>query len=103
MPYKNKEKQKEYQRLWKREANKKYKVKALNALGGCCVKCLTTDFRVLQIDHVVPIFNQGKRGSELKRILANSKEELKNLQLLCANCHQIKTFEERFKYKNWIK
>ncbi len=84
-----------------RETRKKWKIKwveelrlgALNALGGQCVQCQCKDTRCLQIDHIVPL--QGKARSAyttLYRSIIDGSTE--NLQVLCANCHAIKTYYE---------
>lgn len=70
---------------------KKY---ALEKLGGKCIQCGNDDERVLQFDHKFP---QEKRT--LISALVGLKDpqpyldkELEICQILCANCHMIKTF-----------
>ncbi len=73
----------------------------MDILGGACVVCGNTDVRVLEFDH---INNNGKQHRE--RIWGNvggggtgtpfwvvayPEEANEELQLLCANCHAIKT------------
>ena len=54
------------------------------------------DYRVLDFDHIDPktkAFNVSdcvRRGMSRKTVLA----EIQKCQVLCANCHRIKTFEE---------
>jgi hypothetical protein len=58
---------------------------------GKCVDCGTTDYRVMQFDHVrgkdglMSMFASG--AYSLKRI----KNEIKKCDIRCANCHQIRT------------
>ena len=79
------------------------KIATLRALGGRCVRCANDDPRVLQFDH---INNDGYldkrkgyrtpyyRAAQLLR--AEGLDAAKAVfQLLCANCHMIKTSEAR--------
>lgn len=50
----------------------------------------------LDIDHIVP---KGKNGNDRQAINTSwskprLKEELSKCQVLCANCHRLKTFED---------
>jgi hypothetical protein len=84
----------EYSRAyWRRR-----KSEAIEALGGACVQCGNDDRRVLQIDHVdgdghLDKCPGGKRYwyVVLKDIAAGL---VARYQLLCANCHAIKTWTE---------
>ena len=65
---------------------------AFAALGDECRECENSDHRVLQIDHI----NGGGRAERMKtsslpffrKVIANTD----GYQLLCANCHAIKTW-----------
>jgi RNase P subunit RPR2 len=68
--------------------------KAIEMLGGKCVRCGFTDWRALQFDHI-----KGKvevpRPHEhvwqtLRKVLSGDFE---GLQLLCSNCNWIKRYE----------
>lgn len=81
MPYKDKDKQREYQR--KRAA----KARAAWLTGKKCVNCGAT--KKLEVDHIDPsqkrshkvwTWSQGKR-----------EEELAKCQVLCFWCHKLKT------------
>lgn len=82
----------------RRAVTKKHRLKmrmlALEALGGFCVRCGITDYRVLHIDHIHGGGRAEKRaiGDQgiARRILAGAE----GFQLLCANCHNIKTWYE---------
>ncbi len=59
-----------------------------------CVICGNDDFRVLEFDHLGEKLNNvgdmARLGFSKNKIL----EEIKKCQVLCANCHRIKTYEE---------
>ena len=65
-------------------------------LGGFyCQKCGVDDFRVLQIDH---IFGNGQemplgKPGIIHYYLENADIANEELQVLCCNCHRIKTLE----------
>ncbi len=68
-------------------------------LGSKCNKCGNDDRRVLEFDHIKALHRRtnGIRfgypiEADLKDLIRNPKSP--KLQLLCANCHAIKTFEE---------
>lgn len=71
---------------------------SLAFLGGKCVRCGFDDPRALQVDHI----NGGgcqerkQRGVLSAHLLMNdiAKCGLEKYQLLCANCHVIKTYHE---------
>jgi hypothetical protein len=70
------------------------RAQAVHILGDACLQCKNDDYRVLQIDHI----NGGGR-EDRKRLRADGifRSIIKNghqdkYQLLCANCHAIKTF-----------
>ena len=68
----------------------------IQVLGGdVCKHCGITDFRVLQIDH---IFGNGKdmplsKSDILDLYLDNPYLANQELQILCCNCHRIKSLE----------
>lgn len=106
MAYKDKEKNREYQRLWFRQQRIKNRLKAIEMLGGCCKECGVADSRVLQFDHIVPeLRNKENQHNSYKNVSLILKGILtaKDIQLLCANCHAIKTYEtDRKKFSNYI-
>jgi 5-methylcytosine-specific restriction endonuclease McrA len=65
---------------------------ALEYLGGCCVKCGSTER--LEFDHIDP----ATKSFELSRFWICTWEhllpELKKCQLLCKSCHRLKTITE---------
>lgn len=70
---------------------------AIEKLGGKCVHCGNSDDRVLEIDHVLPLSKEEEKRIHahyvFKEILEHDTPGLK-YQLLCANCHKIKTIEK---------
>ena len=68
----------------------------ITTLGAKCVKCNCNDVRVLQIDHINGggMAERRKFGDYRMALLYYLKSpELakEKLQLLCANCHVLKT------------
>jgi hypothetical protein len=66
-------------------------------LGGQCVKCGNNDMRVLDVDHIDPKKKRKPRNTTIPVRLALWRREVNNLQLLCANCHRIKTHTQTWK------
>lgn len=61
-------------------------------LGGRCIACGETDGFKLEFDHIDP----SKKQYQISRSRPNNWiGEKDNLQLLCGNCHRIKTHRER--------
>lgn len=84
---------KEYQQR-RREERRVY---AVNKLGGKCINCGTTEN--LEFDHIIPI-NTNIHGRRISELLTASKsrldKELELCQILCEECHKLKTaFEDR--------
>lgn len=107
MAYKDIEKQRAFQREWKRKCNLRDRLEAVRILGGKCVgrdgECTVNDFRCLHIDHIVPILRKDKEtGGRLARLVVTGKITSEEVQLLCANCHAIKTYEvDRLLFNNY--
>ena len=91
---KEKQRHSEYQQLTRTEAIKK--------LGNKCVSCgYNGNIHALEIDHIVPLHDINKNRKQEKeygitfyRKIINGIKDNTELQVLCANCHRIKTFEE---------
>ena len=77
---------------------KKRKDAIYKRLGDACVSCGITDQRVLEIDHIDPkkkIRPPDLQYSTQRRVILWETEiDSGNLQILCANCHRIKTHEQ---------
>ncbi len=67
----------------------------------CCVSCGIEDSRVLEFDHIDP----DSKSASISRLINsttnwdNVLQEINKCQILCANCHKIKTSKEQ----NWYK
>lgn len=113
MPYKDPEKQKQYQREWWlekkiktpsiiKDINEKRSVRSRKARAfvkrilrmGCCVDCGFDDIRALEFDHVrgVKEFNIG-RGVHYGYPISVIKDEIRKCRIRCSNCHRIKSHE----------
>lgn len=104
MPYKDINKQREWQRQRQIRVHKQHREIVLEMFGSKCVRCgYDENTRALQLDHIVPVLRKyGTRftvdGNMTWRELATGKITTENIQILCANCHAIKTYEERHLY-----
>mgnify|MGYP001606335901 CR=1 FL=1 len=70
----------------------------LSLLGGKCCKCGCEDWRVLQIDHINRKEIKERKNSNSyyqlgKEIRKSIEKGESKFQILCANCHSIKTWE----------
>lgn len=67
-----------------------------------CARCGTSDARVLEFDHIDP----ATKSFSIARGIASTLSwerilvEIAKCQILCANCHKIKTAQEQGWYKN---
>lgn len=92
---KNKEHALIYQREWRRKRLIQIRGEAIVRHGGKCLRCGLTDVRVLQFDHINGGGSQERKTNSQLKILtdiANGKRQ--DFQLLCANCHVLKTYHE---------
>ena len=94
---------------WQRREGERYEKRRLSywkrklaivaELGGKCLKCGNDDPRVLDIDHIDP--EKKNRPAHRKYPMGIRvvlwRGEMGNLQLLCANCHRIKTHAEHWR------
>jgi len=99
---KNREKKKEYDKKYyqlnKEKISEYYKERksyCLEYLGGKCVKCGTT--HNLEFDHIKRDTKKYNITRKVDKTFDNLKEELDKCQLLCVDCHKIKTKSERTK------
>ncbi len=86
---------KEYYTKKRAEERMKQKEWAFTIFDGKCVKCGFDDIRTLEIDHI----NGGgtKERTEIGHgpIYGRVLQHPEKYQLLCANCHKIKTHERK--------
>lgn len=63
--------------------------------GRCCKHCGIDDIRVLEFDHI----DRQTKKYDISVMMGNSwetiMEEVAKCQILCANCHRIKTHENK--------
>ena len=80
----------------KSESRRVNRIKLLKDLGGECDKCGNSDVRVLQIDHIqAGEGNAHRKSFSCRRAYWRFiRENRKLFQLLCANCHCIKSYDE---------
>lgn len=70
--------------------------KALQALlGAKCIRCGIEDYRLLDFDHIDPATKAMNISQKLNLPFEELKIEVAKCQLLCANCHRLKTMEHR--------
>ena len=92
---KNADKIREYQKNSRYQHYGPSRQKAIDHLGGKCHRCGFDDIRCLDVDH---IFGGGTKERARKDRIAFYKEIVAGLrddvQLLCLNCHRIKSLKE---------
>lgn len=118
MPYKDKEKQREAQRLWaeknriknkhiirinaqeRKRALTKYIREYKESIG--CTDCkIEYPFFVLQFDHV-----RGEKKDNVATMVNNRislkviKEEIDKCEVVCANCHALRTWSRKYENEN---
>ena len=119
MPYSDREKKREWDRRYKElnkekirekkaeyyqlnkekirgqraEYRKEARIKCREYLGGKCVKCGA--IHNLQFDHIDRTTKKYTIASRVTNNFTILKEELNKCQLLCYDCHKIKTKSER--------
>ena len=72
------------------------KLEIIKSLGGKCKNCGLDDCRVLDINHIDRSKKQRpkKQGYTWTFRLTEWKKNIKNLELLCSNCHRIHTWKQ---------
>lgn len=93
----------EYLKKYRRKRHWLVKMECIDRLGGICNICgYKEDLRALQVDHIDPkekrfkVVSLSSWSGSLTTGQLSSKaiEELSKCQLLCANCHAIKSSDE---------
>lgn len=96
----------------KRLSHKERRLAAIRKIGGRCQKCgYADDIRALQFDHRTPLLrringlsNRLYGGDTSVREILRMSRPTEKYQLLCANCHAIKSYEEKTKFgSDWAK
>lgn len=94
MAWKDKDRGRLYRIEW-RKRNKEFIDNYLEN-NSCCI-CGFSDIRALDFDHI----DRSNKVKEVKRLMNGTpslerlKEEIDKCQVLCANCHRIKTLEDK--------
>ena len=91
-------------KLDRKRYRERVKLKVVDILGNKCNHCGYTDIRALEIDHINGGGKLARRlfGGELKEWLYFLKvpdELIQRFQILCRNCHKLKTIEDKKKEK----
>ena len=61
-----------------------------------CTTCGIKDFRVLDFDHINPMYKSYNIATNIpNKGLRTLAEEVSKCQVLCSNCHRIKTYESQ--------
>lgn len=108
-PYKNREdmvqhhrryyhENKERENRLRKERLRRQRRKVIELLGGKCVRCGCTDWRVLQVNHINGKGSQERRkkGSwGIYREILNGKRSIDDLDLRCANCNILYEYGEK--------
>ena len=85
----------EHIRKRQRDYARNFRQRVLEAFGGRCVRCGFNDWRALQIDHISGGGNREHQGSKGHAgIYRRALREPDQFQCLCANCNNIKRYEE---------
>jgi len=91
----NREKVREQVRKWGRKKYWERKVKIFQLLGDKCVKCGFSNKKALHIDHINGGGQQQKKSYGGARYLQYVLDHPDEFQILCANCNQIKKYDNR--------
>lgn len=97
MPYKDKEKQRIAQAESARRRTLRNKKIVIDMYGGRCQECGYNNPIALELDHIKPIkrkFWGTESGSGLWSRVARGLLPKQDFNLLCANCHSIKTYSD---------
>jgi hypothetical protein len=86
---------------WTREYHVRLRKKALDILGGKCVDCGLEETEensgLLDFDHIKRSSKKRKTESSsetFRRVVYRGATACKIIQLLCPNCHRLKTIRE---------
>jgi 5-methylcytosine-specific restriction endonuclease McrA len=84
----------QYIREWRRARRKKL----TELMGGKCVECGSTS--ELQFDHIDPTSREFVIATSLNNSWERLLAEISKCQLLCLDCHCIKSYKERGRSKS---
>jgi predicted HNH restriction endonuclease len=69
------------------------RLEIIAALGGKCVTCGFSDARALDINHMDRRRKLRMKSYPLQRRVSDWRKNMAHLEVLCANCHRIHTYE----------
>lgn len=90
MAYKDPDKQREFQALWRTKRRQEF----IESRGGVCEKCKSIDR--LEVDHIDRSLKTMRATALWSRSDEVRNKELSNCQVLCYSCHKEKTTLERY-------
>ena len=91
------EENKEYNRTKQREDKRKRKEQAIKYLGGHCNRCKQTFHpAVYEFHHLDPATKDRDPSKMLQLSWTRLQAELDKCVLLCANCHRLTHYEEKY-------
>lgn len=81
----------EKHRASSKKRRNKHRLDAIKLLGNKCIECGNSDNRVLEFDHLRDKETNLSKlfGKKWERVLV----ELEKCELVCSNCHAIRTWE----------
>lgn len=122
MAYSDQEKNRQYYRDYKalnserlkfheRKRRREWRIRLLEIVGNNkCKDCGEKDFRVLEFDHLGDEKKEANVASFIGRNWVKALAEAMKCEVVCANCHKIRTFERfpkleepKAKWTRWSK
>ena len=86
---------------WNKKRRLQKKLQAIEYLGGKCMDCGYTDTRALEFDHVkVPRNGAKTTAGYFSGSWERLKKHLEPCELVCANCHSIRTWNRNLEVIN---
>ena len=70
--------------------------------NSCCMDCGISDWRVLEFDHRKGETKKLNIADSTKYSLRITKKEIAKCDIVCANCHNIRTIKQRNYYSGLI-
>jgi len=71
-----------------------FRLRAIQKYGGKCIRCGELDHEVLHFDHINDDGDVNRRHRNMVQRYKEYLADKHDVQILCCNCHQIKTFYE---------
>ena len=70
--------------------------------SSCCADCGIDDWRVLEFDHRDRKLKKFNLADSTQYSIKKVKEEIEKCDIVCANCHNIRTIEQRNYYSGLV-